>query len=465
MIDKLKKDFKCKKILILGFGREGASSYRVLRSLFPTKHLFIADGNEALCEKNTFLKEDAHLTLLLGDHYLSELMDFDIIIKSPGVSLAQIDDPEIHLKVTSQTDLFIAQYHKQIIGVTGSKGKSTTSSLICHILKQQFDDVLLIGNIGIPAFDVLEQIKPSSLIVFELSAHQLAYIHKAPDVSVLLNIYEEHLDHFLSYENYQKAKLMIASKQDRRGVFLYHKDDDLINKHIRSLGCEQQLLGFSLKNSPIEGAWSVGEHAFNVMTANEKVHYQLREDLMLRGKHNLLNIMAATLVTQLKGMSPSLIKQGIVSFHPLEHRLEFVGKYQEIYFYNDSIATIPEACINAVRTIKNVETLILGGFDRGISYTSLLSDLSVSSVRNFLFIGSAGERMYNEMLEIGCENKILFLCEDYQEVVQLAYRHTNAGHAVLLSPAAASYDMFKNFEERGTTFKMFVSDYPKNRDK
>ena len=185
---------KDKKIVILGFGKEGISSYRFIRQYFPNQHLTIADGNENL--KVDDYQEDKNLSFVLGEEYDRHLNDYDLILKTPGVNLNRLDYFIVPQKITSQTDLFCRAFGAQMIGVTGTKGKSTTASLIYHILSKTIGNTLLAGNIGIPFFDIIDQINDETTIVAELSAHQLEYISASPHVAILLNMFQEHLDHF-----------------------------------------------------------------------------------------------------------------------------------------------------------------------------------------------------------------------------------------------------------------------------
>jgi UDP-N-acetylmuramoylalanine--D-glutamate ligase len=455
MVDAILKEIESKKVLILGFGKEGQSTFHFIRKYFPEKELFIADANENLWTMNSFLQKDLDVTLVLGERYLHDLDRFDLIIKSPGISIRHIEDPEIHNKISSQTDLFINAFHDQIVGITGSKGKSTTSSLLYHVLSHSFDDVMLVGNIGLPAFEVIADIKKDTKIVYELSAHQLEYCRTSPDTSVLLNLYEEHLDHFHSLENYLNAKLVIALNQRPEGVFYYHGDDQNINEMYDRRGGSCYRFALSRHNDP--DCWF--EDDFIRLKSDEDFSLKIDEKIPLPGKHNVLNIMVVAMISNRFGMDSDTILKAIHTFEPLEHRLEFVGTYDEIAFYNDSIATIPEACINAISTIPNVETLILGGFDRGIYYKSLVNFLEDSTIKNVICIGKAGERLISEISANRSKNLVLYFCESYEEIVEVAFAVTRPEKAVLLSPAAASYDMFKNFEERGRVFKDLVREY------
>lgn len=205
------------KILILGFGKEGQSSYRLLRSIFPAQKLWITDFNTSI--ENQFKEkfQDSNIEFILGENYLENLHDFDMIFKSPGISLQNIDYSSFEDKITSQSQIFLEKYKSQIIGVTGTKGKSTTVRMIENVLKTHLEEVLLVGNIGKPVFDILDKIKTHTEIVYELSSHQLEFAKHSPKIAILLNIFQEHLDYYKSYEHYQNAKF---------NIFKYQNDND-----------------------------------------------------------------------------------------------------------------------------------------------------------------------------------------------------------------------------------------------
>ena len=199
-----------RKIIILGFGKEGVSSYLFLRKHFPDMPITVADGNPNL---RTDEFDDPALTYITGEGYDQGLNNYDLILKTPGISLNHLNYFVDTERISSQSDLFLQACHKQVVGVTGTKGKSTTSSLIHHILKSAGRKTLLAGNIGVPFFNIVEQLDDQTTVVAELSAHQLEFIHRSPDYAVLLNIYQEHLDHFNSFNNYQIAKLNITRRR------------------------------------------------------------------------------------------------------------------------------------------------------------------------------------------------------------------------------------------------------------
>lgn len=447
--------FKGQKIVIVGFGREGVSSYKFLRKHFPKMHLTIADRSP-LIHVDDF-KEDKHLTIVAGEEYDQNLNKYDIILKSPGVNLNNISYFIPKEKFVSQAEMFLMAYSENVIGVTGTKGKSTTSSLIYHILSNSVGNTVLAGNIGIPFFDIIDQIGDDTTIVAELSAHQLEYTDYSPHIAILLNLYQEHLDHFNTFNNYQLAKLNITEHQNEEDIFIYNFDDRYIPGLIESHKLDRRFIPFSSQNTLKNGAFCTKTDIILVKNNEQYCQIPIADRQNIPGIHNNNNIMAAVLACKAKNIDNESIIKNIATFKGLEHRLELVGTFHDITFYNDSISTIPEATIAALKTVKRVDTLIVGGFDRGIDYRILIDFLQEKPVKNIAFVGKVGERILKEWQEAGYALPENHIAEnDYSKIVDFAYTHTEAGRSCLLSPAAASYDQFKDFTVRGKTFKDLV---------
>ena len=361
-----------------------------------------------------------------GNQYLEAMYDYDIVIKTPGISLKDFDTKGV--EITSQTDLFLSQFHNQTIGITGTKGKSTTTSLIYHLLKSSGRDAILTGNIGIPCFDIMEEINPDSIVVYELSAHQLEFVHNSPRVGVLLNVFEEHLDHFGTFERYKSSKLNLLRFMGEADTAVIH--DTLIND-------AHGVITGEVKQSKV-----FSQYGFEEID---------RTALPLKGEHNLLNVKAALLACDAYGVDYRELIPHLYTFKPLEHRLEPVGTFGGVTFYNDSISTIPQAAISACEALKRVDFLLLGGFDRGIDYQPLADYLKSHPVSHLLFTGKAGERMMQSMGGIPTSSMAVY--STMEEAFNYVSNHAKQGDVVLLSPAASSYDQYKNFEERGKKFK------------
>ena len=425
MFDLICNRLNNKRVLILGFGREGKSTLRFLEQYVPDATVAVADYNESALE----VPRSKGLPVFSGDHYLEAINHYDVVVKTPGISLLGVNVAE-NVEVTSQTDLFLSEFHRQTIGITGTKGKSTTTSLINHLLKSSGRDAILTGNIGIPCFDIMEQIHDDSIVVYELSAHQLEYVHKSPRVGVLLQVFEEHLDHFGTFERYKRAKFNLLRFMD---------GDDFAVVH-------DSLMGETLE-------LGVNNVLFPMM------EFDIDEDaLPLLGAHNLLNVKAALCACGAYGIDPDSLIPYLYSFKPLEHRLEPVGTFGGVTFVNDSISTIPQAAISACEALGRVDFLLLGGFDRGIDYTPLADYLQGHPVAHLLFTGKAGERMMALMQERGVQGAMQPY-PDMEAAFRYIRNHARSGDVCLLSPAASSYDQYKNFEERGAKFKRLAHEF------
>jgi UDP-N-acetylmuramoylalanine--D-glutamate ligase len=453
MINLLEPLLSNHKVLILGFGKEGRSTFRFIRKNFPGVSLAIADRDPVIQERSEGLLNGQLQELHTGPDYLKHIQDYSLIIKSPGVSIPEESRPAAGTLVTSQTRLMLEAYHRQIIGITGTKGKSTTTSLVHHLLQTAGINSILVGNIGLPPFDYLESIGPETRIVYEMSSHQLEDSILAPHISVLLNLFPEHLDRYPSLEDYYSAKMRILTGQIENDTFIYNEDIPGISERIRAVNTGRNYLSFSSGFIMKEGCYLDGNRIFLCHQGHSSEFIEVTDNFPLKGQHNRMNMMAAILSARQAGASEDAIRKGLFTFTGLEHRLEYVGCFRDIYFYNDSIATIPEATIAAVRTLPATDTLILGGFDRMLDYSALVDFLVHSSVKNFIFLGKAGQRMLEGFRSYSNDDQNLVQVNSLQEAFEIILKVTGKGKICLLSPAAASYDSFRNFEERGSLFK------------
>ncbi len=456
MKDFLAKYLKNKKIVILGYGREGKSTFGLLHQYFPELPLAVADQNDDLLSGNPELQE-AGITIFAGNGYLDNLKDFDVVIKSPGISVFHSGLMDIQSKITSQTDLFLRVFSKQIIGITGTKGKSTTASLLNHIIKGYSSNTIFAGNIGIPLFDIIPQMDADTRVICEFSSHQLEFISKAPAISILLNLFQEHLDHYASFQDYQLAKFQIALKQHTGDSFLYNPDDTNIQALLREYIIPGEKVPVNTVFFKGDGAGRVGDGQIVFRKDGHEI-FLLPEnpETRLMGAHNLRNIISAATAAMISGIPVEAIAEGIATFEPLKHRLEFFGTQAGKHFYNDSISTIPEACLAAIETLGKVNTLILGGYDRDIEYDAFIRQLCSGKVNHVVFTGPAGERMMQLLQSAKSEQPTFEMGKSFDDAVHRAIAATPRNGICLLSPAASSYDSFKNFEERGKRFKELV---------
>lgn len=447
--------FKNKKVLILGCQKEGLSTYLFFRKLFPQKIFHIADlkNMKDLNQKwQKIIKNDKHLQTFFGENHLNKIETFDIIIKSPGIP---ITIPEIQkaLKnktvVTSNTQLFFDFFSGKTIGVTGTKGKSTTTNLIYHMLKNNDLPVFMAGNIGVPPLSQITKTSKKALAVLELSCHQLNELESSPNFAVIQNVTSEHLDYYKTTKEYVSAKKQIAKFQNKNDYVIFNNSYPNPTK-IANLSIGKKLT-FRLKKN---------DDCVCYLDKN-KIFYQNKliidvKEIKLKGKHNLENIMAAIVVAKLFNISNQKIKESLISFSPLSHRLEFVTKKNDVSYYNDSLATMPDATIAALETFnsKNV-ILIAGGHERRQNFNKLAQKIKDLKLKNIILFKPTGLRLAQELKKMNSNTQIQFV-SSMQEAILTAKKISQKGDIVLLSPASASFGLFKDYQDRGNQFKKEV---------
>ena len=446
MIEKIEPWIKGKRILLLGYGREGQSTWNVLRRLGTYEALDIADlkAPAALPEDGTVWHT--------GPDYQKCMDDYDVVFKSPGIVLERPEN-EYRCSILSQTEVFFQCFRDQIIGITGTKGKSTVTTLLYHLLKQAGMDALLVGNIGIPALDHMEEVKPDTRIVFELSCHQLEYMTVSPHIGILVNIHEEHLDHYGTMEKYVEAK---------HHIFKNQRPDDILICNVQCLP-EEGTCPSGLIRAGMDGS---GKELDVVQEQDGTwVHFRGKsfciptDEIKLLGQHNYFDIGVAYGVCSILGMDDQVFARGLKTYEPLPHRLQYIGEREGVKYYDDSISTICDTTIQALKTLKDTDTVLIGGMDRGIDYRELIEYLSECPVPHIILMEATGKRIYQEIHKYYPEFKNrarLILAEHLEDGVKRARQITRPGTSCVLSPAAASYGIFRNFEERGETFSRLV---------
>ncbi len=440
----LLNELKNKNVLILGFGREGVDNFRFLRKLFPDKVFGVGDRlkieNFKLQIAN-LIRRDKNIRLHLGDNYLKALKNYDVIIKSPGVP-PKVIAPFLtkKQKVTSQTEIFFENCPGKIVGITGTKGKSTTATLIYKILKRGGIKVHLIGNIGRPVLSLLFSATPNDVYISELSSHQLFNLKRSPQIAVFLNLFADHLDYYKNLKEYIKAKANITKYQTKEDFLVYNSGNEWVRK--------------IAKNSKAQKI---------PIPTNIRISTNIRIPLI--GEFNLQNIMAAVTVGKFFRIPRRKIIKAIKNFKPLPHRLEFIGNFKGIKFYNDTQATVPEATISAIEAFaNNVQTIILGGSEKNVSFKNLAKKVLESKIKTVILFPTTGERIWKEILREAknySKRKLPkhFFANNMKEAVGISYQNTKKGGICLLSPACASFSLFKNYKERGNLFKKYVKKY------
>jgi UDP-N-acetylmuramoylalanine--D-glutamate ligase len=396
----------------LGAGLEGKATEKVLKKLFPHQTIDLTDKK-------------------IDKNYLKKIDQYEIIIKSPG-----IPPYLINRSYTTPTNLFLANIKNKIIGVTGTKGKSTTASLIYHILQKANIKSRLLGNIGKPAIEVfLDKIDPKEIFVIELSSYQLVDIDYSPWISVITSLFPDHLDYHQTLENYYLAKKRIILSSNKNSYFIFHQKYEIINQW------KKEFKGI-------------------VEKPPNKLPFTINNQRLV-GQHNLDNIKLAYAVAKILKIDDVTINEAINSFSPLPHRLEFIGRFRQIDFYDDAISTTPQSTLAAIEALKNIGTLFLGGLDRGYNFEPLVNKIIEKKIQVLVFFPDSGEKIYQILMKRKPKDyqPKTFKTLSMNEAVKFAYRYTPKNAIVLLSTASPSYSLWKNFEEKGDLFKKFVYRY------
>lgn len=434
MVEQLTAFLEPRKILLLGYGREGKSSYAFIRRHLPQMHLGIADAE-------SIAAPDGNITLHCGAEYMHSLTDYDLVLKSPGVSLRGIPLPE-NTEITCQTDLFLRFAPCVCLGVTGTKGKTTTATLLHAMLEAGGISALLLGNMGLPVLDAIEQ-SQGKIAVLELSSHQLEFMNASPHIGILTNLYPEHLDHYNNgFAGYAAAKMHITRFQKEGDYFLYNAAQDF-SSFPEFTGTRAETIAVPQDTSD----------PFLISLCGRNPH--------LRGRHFTQNIYFAATAAQLAGTVQAGITRAVEGFAGLAHRMENAGEYRGITFYNDAVTTAPEAVMLTVEALEEVDTLLFGGKDRGIDYTDFIVQLENSSIHNLIALPDTGYAILEGMQKRGTK-KNLVKAAGMEEAVAAAYRFTGMGKICLFSPAASSYNVYRNFEEKGNHFKDCVRELGEN---
>ncbi len=428
-------DFKNKKIAVIGEGVEGKSSVE-----FFKKH-----GADVEIRDKT-----------QGEDYLKDLDEFDLIVRSPGV---KINDLRLKIKddsrITSQTKIFMDLCPSPVIGVTGTKGKGTTSSLIYEMLKADGRDAYLGGNIGIPPLDFLEKLTPNSWVVLEMSSFQLADLEKSPHIAVMLMVTSEHMDYHKDHNEYIDAKRNILSHQTDNDFAIVNRDyppsnesDILTNGKVYYVSREREVE---------EGCFALGNQVILRTNGNSIPIIDTRE-LLLRGDHNQENVCAAAIAAYLAGVRAGTIIKTLQSFKGLEHRIELVSRINGVEYYNDSFSTTPETAIAAIKSFQNPEILILGGSSKQSNFEELGKVIGESeNIKAIIGIGEEWAKIKAEIKNVRPETLIIEGADSMEKIVLAASKLAIPGDVVVLSPACASFGLFKDYKDRGNQFKEQVN--------
>lgn len=457
-LEEFNKFLDSKKVAIIGMG---------VSNLPLLDYFYDKNAKVTVFDKNTPSDEimekinKYRYEVEIGEYNLSRLNGFDIIFRSPSVLPTREELVTAANKgaiITSEIEMVLKLAPCKIIGVTGTEGKTTTTSIIYEILKSSGKNCFLGGNIGKPIFTEIKNMKPEDIVVLELSSFQLMGMRVSPDISVVTNMYPDHLNIHSSYEEYQQAKKNIFLHQNENGVVILNYDNEITRKFADEV--KSNLVYFSslqkLKNGYV---YDRKDETIKRYANGKSENILKKQEIKLRGIHNYENICAALAATASIVDEKSQIK-AIKEFNGVEHRLEFVRELNGVKYYNDSIGTSPASTIAGLNAFDENIILLAGGSDKGLDYTEI-GETIAKKVRVLLLTGPTAEKIENAtklaMNKAGKETVEIIHCKDLQEAVSMANEKAKSGEIVLMSPASASFDAFKNFIERGIKFKEFVN--------
>jgi UDP-N-acetylmuramoylalanine--D-glutamate ligase len=466
----LQNEFSGKTVVIFGLGKEGFSSYQFIRKHLPEEKVFLTDdkSRELLgSEWQSVLSQDSHATYIVMAEIPQKLEGELVVIKTPGIPFTHQFFSQLSGKnavYTANTELFFeviarfpAQERPTTIGITGTKGKSTTTSLVHHVLKAAGEAVFLAGNIGVPALDVLQEMEKipaeklsQAVAVLELSSHQLQTLPYSPHIAVVQNITPEHLDYYQDFEEYWQAKAAITKYQTTDDCVIFNPTFEIPAKFAEFSSGKKY--PFTLAPQPGSCA-SVQNGAIY----SQDTSIIATNKLPLMGEHNLLNTLPAVVIAELFEIPAKVLADALSSFTSLPHRLEFVTEKNGVKFYNDSQATTPEAAIAAIKSFPEKEIILLaGGSDKGVAFDEFAQEILQQPVTHILLFPPTGAKIEDALQQAaGVMNSLPQIHAVYSmaEAVQTAQQLAKPGCIVLLSPACASFGLFKNYQDRGNQFK------------
>lgn len=445
--------FTNKKVTVVGSGISGIAAAKLL--LHKNADVTLYDSNEALEKEKVFERIGAEIKLVCGEFTKELAENTELLVLSPGVPT---DLPfilalkEQGVPVWGEIELAYQVAGGKFIGITGTNGKTTTTALTGEIMKQYFPEVFVVGNIGIPYTELAEQIGDAAVTVAELSSFQLETVQEdfVPDVSMILNLTPDHLNRHYTMENYARAKLNVAKHQTAEQTCILNYEDAMLRDYAKELSC--RILWFSSRQKLENGLYLEG-NCILYAENGETTEICKTEELHIIGLHNYENAMAAIGAAICMKVPLEALRKGLMNFHAVEHRIEFVATKRGVDYYNDSKGTNPDAAIKGIQAMSKPTILIGGGYDKGASYDEWIAAFD-GKVKHLVLIGQTKEKIAETARKMGVASVVLK--ESFEEAMEFCVSHAEAGDAVLLSPACASWGMFKNYEERGRMFKDYV---------
>ena len=448
-----------RKVAVIGMG---VSNLPLLDYLYEKKaNVTIFDEKDLDSISNDIMEKirEYGFQFHFGENCLEYLKNFNLIFRSPSCLPTRKELEEEAKRgaiVTTEIELLMKMCPCKIVGVTGSDGKTTTTSLINAILKHAGYNTFLGGNIGTPLFTRLNEMKPSDVVVLELSSFQLMGMEVSPHIAVITNITPNHLNIHKDYQEYIDAKKNIFKYQEQDDILVLNYDNEITKECAKE--AHGKVVFFSSKTK-LDNGYIVDEDVIKKCEDKVRKHILNVEDVILRGEHNYQNIATAIAATSSMVDIEKAI-EAIKEFKPVEHRIEFVREIDGVKWYNDSASSSPSRTLSGINAFKEDIILIAGGYDKNLDYTPLAKTI-VNKTKALILIGQTANKIFDAVKsELELENKELdiYMCNSLEETIQIAKKRAKSGQVVLFSPASASFDMFKNFADRGNKFKKLVNE-------
>lgn len=444
-----------KRVLVIGSGISGIAATKLLETVHAVVTLY--DSNDKLDEKEIRekLPKESKVNIILGKLDQEVIDSSELVVLSPGVPtdldyVIKMQDKKI--PIWGEVELAYNFSKGKIVAITGTNGKTTTTALVGEIMKTYFESVFVLGNIGVPYTEMVLDMKDSSVTVAEMSSFQLETIHDfKPNVSAILNITPDHLNRHHSMKNYINAKVNITKNQDQLDTCVLNYEDIVLREIGEKL--TTNILFFSSQRKLENGVYLDGENIIYSVDKKETVICNVNE-LNIFGRHSYENVMAGVAIAIMMKVPFELIKKAITTFVAVEHRIEYVTTRKGVKYYNDSKGTNPDAAIKAIQSMRTPTILIGGGYDKGSEYDEWIEAFD-NKVKYLILLGQTRDKIADTAKKLGFHN--IIMVESLEEAVRVSSEKAENGDSVLLSPACASWGMFKNYEERGLLFKQYVN--------
>lgn len=457
-LEEFNEYIRFRKVAVIGLG---VSNMPLLEYLYEKKAQVTVFDERTMDEipSETINKINTYeFSYSFGKNCLEKLNGFNIIFRSPSCLPTRAElqkEADRGAIVTTEIEMLMEMCPCKIVGVTGSDGKTTTTSLINAIVKKAGYKTFLGGNIGTPLFTKLPEMEPNDIVVLELSSFQLMNMHISPDIAVITNITPNHLNIHKDYQEYIDAKKCIFKNQNEKGILILNYDNDITRE------CAKEANGnvvFFSSKVKLDNGFIVDGNIIKECNDKVRKHILNTDEVILRGNHNFQNIATALAATKTL-VDTDIAVQAIKEFKPVEHRIEFVKEINGVKWYNDSASSSPTRTISGINAFKENIILIAGGYDKNLEYEPLAKPV-VDKVSTLILIGQTAEKIYDVVKnESEKENKKIniYMCDTLEQTIEIAKKSAKKGDVVLFSPASASFDMFKNFADRGHKFKDLVN--------